>query len=50
MLAQDPRPAYQKEPGRVYGFEFAGLEVRFSVDDGTLLVCGVVPSSQKAPG
>ena len=50
VLAQDPRPAYQKEPGRVYGFEFAGLEVRFSVDDGTLLVCGVVPSSQKAPG
>ena len=29
MLALDPRPRYQEEPGRVYGFGFAGLEVRF---------------------
>ena len=31
VLAQDPRPAYQRDPGRVYGFAFAGLEVRFTV-------------------
>ena len=38
VLAQDPRPPYQKDPDRVYGFGFAGLEVRFSVADGVLTV------------
>ena len=38
VLAQDPRPRYQKDPDRVYGFGFAGLEVRFSVADGVLTV------------
>ena len=32
VLALDPRPRYQKDPERVYGFGFAGLEVRFSVE------------------
>ncbi len=36
VLAQDPRPHYQNDPDRVYGFGFAGLEVRFTVD-GTVL-------------
>ena len=31
VLALDPRPRYQDDPERVYGFRFAGLEVRFSV-------------------
>ena len=31
LLAQDPRPAYQNDPERVYGFGYAGLEVRFRV-------------------
>ncbi len=31
VLALDPRPRYQEDPDRVYGFGFAGLEVRFSV-------------------
>ena len=31
VLAFDPRPRYQEDPDRVYGFGFAGLEVRFSV-------------------
>ncbi len=31
LLAQDPRPAYQQDPERVYGFGFAGLEIRFRV-------------------
>ena len=31
VLGQDPRPAYQHDPERVYGFEYAGLEVRFRV-------------------
>ncbi|MGN0985704.1 MAG: tRNA (N6-threonylcarbamoyladenosine(37)-N6)-methyltransferase TrmO [Candidatus Enterenecus sp.] len=38
VLAQDPRPSYQHDPDRVYGFGFAGLEVRFSVRDGVLTV------------
>ena len=36
VLAQDPRPSYQRDPERVYGFGFAGLEVRFTVRDGVL--------------
>ena len=38
VLAQDPRPPYQDDPDRVYGFGFAGLEVRFRVADGVLTV------------
>ena len=36
VLALDPRPRYQEDPRRVYGFCFAGLEVKFSVE-GTVL-------------
>ena len=42
VLAQDPRPAYQNDPDRVYGFEFAGFDVRFRVRDGVLTVCEIV--------
>ncbi|MBR5471207.1 MAG: tRNA (N6-threonylcarbamoyladenosine(37)-N6)-methyltransferase TrmO [Oscillibacter sp.] len=38
VLAQDPRPHYQDDPKRVYGFGFAGMEVKFSVDQQTLTV------------
>ncbi|MBQ6685482.1 MAG: tRNA (N6-threonylcarbamoyladenosine(37)-N6)-methyltransferase TrmO, partial [Firmicutes bacterium] len=38
LLKQDPRPAYQKDPTRVYGFSFAGWEIKFTVDD----ECGVL--------
>ena len=38
VLAQDPRPHYQDDPDRVYGFGFAGMEVRFSVEGGRLTV------------
>jgi tRNA (adenine37-N6)-methyltransferase len=41
-LAGDPRPAYQNDPGRVYGFNYAGFDVRFTVADGTLTVTEVV--------
>ncbi len=36
VLREDPRPAYQNDPLRIYGFPFAGFEIKFSVD-GTLL-------------
>jgi len=38
ILQQDPRPAYQDDPERVYGFGFADLEVRFRVENGVLTV------------
>lgn len=38
VLALDPRPRYQDDPQRVYGFGFAGMEVRFSVEGETLRV------------
>lgn len=41
-LAQDPRPAYQQDEARVYGLPYAGLDVKFSVKDGTLTVLDVV--------
>ena len=41
VLAQDPRPSYQNEPCRVYGMEFAGLEIKFTVEDGVLTVRGI---------
>ena len=42
VLAQDPRPHYQDDPRRVYGFGFAGLEVRFTVADGVLTVADIL--------
>jgi len=45
ILAQDPRPHYQNDPERVYGFGFAGLEIRFSVDGNRLLVQEVLPQT-----
>ncbi|MCD8341792.1 MAG: tRNA (N6-threonylcarbamoyladenosine(37)-N6)-methyltransferase TrmO [Clostridiales bacterium] len=44
VLAQDPRPSYQKDEARVYGFTFAGYEVRFTVADGVLTVREVKPA------
>ena len=41
VLEGDPRPSYQDDPARVYGFGFAGFEVKFTVADGVLTVCGI---------
>lgn len=41
VLSQDPRPAYQEDPERVYGFSFAGHEVRFRVAEGVLTVASI---------
>ena len=41
LLAQDPRPSYQSDPQRVYGMTYGGCNVRFTVTDGVLTVCGV---------
>lgn len=42
-LRQDPRPAYHDDPEMVYGFAYAGFDVRFRVCEGRLTVCEVVP-------
>ena len=41
ILADDPRPAYQKNPARVYGFRFASYEIKFKVECGRLFVLSV---------
>ena len=46
VLALDPRPRYQDDPGRVYGFGFAGLEVRFSVEGGVLRVREILEGTE----
>jgi tRNA-Thr(GGU) m(6)t(6)A37 methyltransferase TsaA len=42
VLAADPRPHYQKDPNRIYGMDFAGLEIKFQVQDHLLTVISVV--------
>ncbi len=44
-LAQDPRPAYQDDPERIYRMRFDRWEVGFTVSDGTLAVREIVPDS-----
>lgn len=41
VLRQDPRPSYQEDAQRIYGFAFAGREIRFRVEEGRLLVLDV---------
>jgi len=42
VLAQDPRPSYQDDPERVYGFPFGGFDVRFRVVGDVLTVVELV--------
>ena len=41
VLSHDPRPSYQRTPGRVYGLNFAGFDIRFTVEDTVLTVQSV---------
>lgn len=41
VLEQDPRPSYQEDPKRIYGFSFAGREIRFRVENSVLTVVEV---------
>ena len=45
VLEQDPRPAYQHDEARVYGLDFAGCNVRFTVSGGVLTVADIEPIS-----
>ena len=42
VLSHDPRPSYQRKPGRIYGLNFAGFDIRFTVEEKTLTVCEVI--------
>ena len=44
VLAQDPRPHYQDDPERIYGFGFAGMEVKFAVNEDLLTVRDIFAS------
>lgn len=41
LLAEDPRPRYQNDPERVYGFTFNKYEVKFKVEGEVLTVISV---------
>ena len=41
VLSLDPRPSYQNDPDRVYGMEFCGYDIRFTVSGGVVTVCAV---------
>lgn len=42
LLAEDPRPAVQDDPERVYGMRFSDIEIKFVVSDGVLTVVDVI--------
>ena len=41
VLQENPAPHYQNDPERVYGFGFAGKEIKFRIKDGVLTVVAV---------
>lgn len=41
MLSNDPRPAVQHDPERIYGLLFGGVEIKFRVDGNKLFVVDV---------
>lgn len=41
ILSNDPRPAYQNDSERIYGFGFAEFEIKFRVKDSTLTVLSI---------
>lgn len=43
ILSADPRPSYQDDPTRCYGFSYAGFEIKFHVDGSELIVSDIIP-------
>ena len=41
VLSQDPRPGYQQDPERIYGFPYGDFEIRFRVAEEILTVLEV---------
>ena len=42
ILAEDPRPHYQNDPDRVYGFTFKDMQIRFCAAENRIKVLSVV--------
>lgn len=38
VLTHDPRPSYQEDSDRIYGLNFAGFNIRFTVRENTLTI------------
>lgn len=47
ILAEDPRPAYQQDPDRIYGFNFAGFEIKFKVQNEILTVLNILKINER---
>ncbi|MBQ9200803.1 MAG: SAM-dependent methyltransferase [Bacteroidales bacterium] len=45
LIAQDPRPSYQRDAGRVYGLPFAGHDIKFQVNVDRATITDVMPLS-----
>lgn len=41
LLAQDPRPSYQRDNERIFGFGYAGFEVKFTSDGKCITVLSI---------
>lgn len=46
ILSLDPRPAYKEDNGQVYGLNFAGRNIRFKVQDGSVTVLDISDTAQ----
>lgn len=42
ILKDDPRPAYQHDNERIYGFSFSGFEIKFNVKNDTIIVTNII--------
>lgn len=47
VLSHDPRPSYQEDAERTYGLCFAGMNVRFTVQDNKLFVTEVTKEESR---
>ena len=47
VRSEDPRPAYQRDPARIYKMPFADYDVHFTADGETLHVVDILPGGQK---
>lgn len=46
LLAEDPRPAYQREKAEVYGLAYGAFDIRFRVEGERLCVTEVLPRAE----
>ncbi|HRS42081.1 MAG TPA: tRNA (N6-threonylcarbamoyladenosine(37)-N6)-methyltransferase TrmO, partial [Dysgonamonadaceae bacterium] len=46
-LSLDPRPSYQNDSDRIYGFLFSDFEIKFSVKEQEIFVVDIMPLKAK---